>query len=114
MKKLLILVGAAALVTSTQAFADQDTAGQSRQVARSHTISYSDIDLGTKKGAAELKRRVRVAVENVCGTASPQDLVGLNKANHCYRENKRRTSIATARAISRASQIPQVRVADKR
>lgn len=109
MKKLLILAGLAAAFASSSALA-----GQATPVVRSQAVSYSDIDLGTQQGASELKRRVRVAVENVCGTASPQDLAGLNKANHCYRENKRRTSAATARAISRASQIPQVRVADKR
>ncbi len=113
MKKLLILAGLAAAF-ATSAVSAQDTAAQSSSVVRSQIISYSDIDLGTKKGASELKRRVRVAVENVCGTASSSDLTGQNKVNRCYRDNKHRTSAEAAAAISRATPLSGVRIADKK
>lgn len=108
--KKLILLAAAAAAFATSAVSGQDAAQQPERVHRSQSVSYSDIDVGTKKGAAELRRRVRVALESVCGTALSVDLVGRNIVRRCYRENKQRASAA----ISRATLASPVRIADKK
>lgn len=111
MKKLLIL---ASLAT---AFAPPVMAGQSAanaQPVRSQVVPYSDIDLATAKGAAEFNRRVRVATESVCGTASDFDLAGQNDVRRCIVENKQRAALETRNAIARGNLESSIRIADSR
>jgi UrcA family protein len=49
----------------------------------SATVSYADLNLGSKEGAAVLERRIANAVSEVCGTADPRDLAVIAEVRKC-------------------------------
>lgn len=61
-------------------------------------IDYSDLDLATDAGAAELQARVRRAAAKVCGRADNRDLTALRETARC-------------RAVALESARPQVQFA---
>lgn len=49
----------------------------------SATVRIADLDLGSSQGQRALQHRLRIAVAEVCGTASPADLKGQNAVRKC-------------------------------
>lgn len=90
MNKILILAAAtavAALFTGSPAFA-QEPAPSSQLI-----VSYADLDLSSAQGVRTLDRRLRSAVEAVCGPTSSADPRGKNQVRQCRTE-----TLAVARA----------------
>jgi UrcA family protein len=56
-----------------------------QQPLRSVAVSYADLDLRSDAGRATLDHRLRIAIRDVCGHASPADLAGQNAAADCRR-----------------------------
>ena len=55
-------------------------------VSLSQPVRYDDLDLRTRQGAWELRRRVRVVADQVCGQLIDQYPVGVdNDDTSCYR-----------------------------
>lgn len=71
---------------------------------RSQSVRYADLDLGTETGRAELDRRLREAVKNVCGSASDADLAGKNDVRRCRAATADLASLRRRLAIAAASQ----------
>ena len=67
------------------------------------SVRYADLDLRNAQGVEALDRRIRTAVETVCGDASDADLEGRNAVRICRAEIRaaafaqRDLAIATAR-----------------
>ena len=70
---------AAALVATLAAPA----LAQDGPAPRSVAVSYADLDLASEAGRRSFDNRLRQAVREVCGAASPADLHGQNLVNAC-------------------------------
>jgi UrcA family protein len=66
------------------------------RMTMSHEVAYDDLDLRTRRGARELRARVREAADGVCGELSAMDPASDADYAPCYRE-------ATAKAMQRAN-----------
>ena len=75
-------------------------------VQQSVAVSYADLDLARPADAAELDRRIGVAVRSLCGTASAADPTGNKRVRACRAEA--RAGIADQRAdlLARARSAP--------
>lgn len=109
MKKFMMIAALLATFASPAIAADGNNANP---IVRTQVVSYSDLNLGTKQGATELKHRIRTAVQDLCGVASPSDLQGTNRMKQCHRESKKAVAAEVATAIA-AARTP-VRIADSR
>lgn len=69
--------------------------------ARSQTVMFDDLDLGSASGRARLDRRLHRAAQEVCGEASSLDLAGQNDVLHCRTATIRAATDALARAADR-------------
>ena len=87
-----LFAAAALLALASPAWADQ---------APSQSVSYSDLDLSTKAGQAELAGRVRIAVREACGTVDTSDPRGLRHRNQCRQQRLSDAQPAVTRAIAR-------------
>ena len=69
-------------------------------------VSYSGLDLTTAEGRAALDLRIVHAARSACGTPSPADLLGRQKADECLAQFRiqadRQREIALARAARRS------------
>jgi UrcA family protein len=96
----LALTAAAALISAQPALA-QDAAGSGQLV-----VSYSDLDLGTRSGVRTFDRRIRSAVESVCGPISSFDPRGRIIVRDCRAETlalaRAQRDVAIAQAASGA------------
>jgi UrcA family protein len=82
-------------------------------------VSYADLDLMTKAGAATLDRRVERAIREVCGQASSRDIREMLREKQCRNDANRTvrpqldTAFAAARvkagAVQTASVQPTIR-----
>jgi UrcA family protein len=54
-------------------------------VSLSQPVRTDDLDLRTREGARELRRRVRIAADEVCGQLIDQFPVGVDGDSTCYR-----------------------------
>ena len=54
-------------------------------VSLSQPVRYDDLDLRTRQGAHELRRRVRVVADQVCGQLIDAYPVGVDSDATCYR-----------------------------
>jgi UrcA family protein len=79
MKTLTTLLAlAAASLSLAPATAQFAPAGE-----QSQTVYYGDLDLARSEGIRKLDRRLRAAVDQVCGPASPADPVGARRVREC-------------------------------
>jgi UrcA family protein len=51
--------------------------------AQTRIVSYADLDLSSPEGQEALDRRIRTAVEQVCGRPYPTDLVSQQHVRRC-------------------------------
>jgi len=72
---VMLAAGAAGLIGSTAALADQDLATQ--------RIAYSDLNIATDAGVEHLYARLRKAAEQVCGTPGIKELKAYARASAC-------------------------------
>lgn len=79
MKTILIAAALAAGFAATPAFAQ--TGGEQRIA-----ISHADLDLATEAGRATLDLRLLHAARAACGTPSPADALGVQRADACLAE----------------------------
>jgi UrcA family protein len=56
---------------------------QARETTISATVEHRDLDLTTASGAAELERRARIAILQLCGTYDRRDGVGERPFRRC-------------------------------
>ena len=109
MKTLLTLaLTAAAAFLSAQPAVAQD-AGSGQLV-----VSYSDLDLGTRSGIRTFDRRIRSAVEKVCGPISSFDPRGRNIVHDCRAETLALARAERDVAVAQASFAAQVELASQR
>src|SRR5262245_21902916 len=70
------------------------------------TVQTGDLDLSSQAGQQALDRRLRVAVKEVCGTASDVDIEGKNDVRHCRAETLAGLSAERDQRIAAASGQP--------
>lgn len=96
----------AALLASGAVAAPVPNYGEVRTVE----VRYGDINLASDAGAAQLARRVNIAVTKVCGTADTRDLAANRLVKICRRETmanttpRVETALAAARSDTRLAQ----------
>ena len=80
---------------------------------RTVAVHYGDLDLASQNGRSALSQRLRQAVDTACGTASPADLQGQNRAAACRRDLHASLAFQSEAAIAaaRLSGSPAVLVA---
>ena len=98
MKRTLILAAIAA--ASAPASAEE----------RRHVVSFADLDLSIAAHVRTLDRRIAIAVEEVCGTASDADPGGKNDVRRCRVETTARLTAERERAIASRGR-PEILVA---
>ena len=69
-------------------------------------VRIGDLDLGSESGQRTLDKRLTQAIIDVCGDASPADLVGQNKARSCRHDLRARLEVERDQRIARASNEP--------
>lgn len=87
------------------ALAPLPVAAQSIEVETS-IVRTADLDLSSKSGQRTLDRRLSQAIAQVCGMASPSDLVGQNKVRNCRIETRGRFEPERNQRIAAASSQP--------
>lgn len=92
---LLLAVSAAPAVAETQASFQAST-----------VVHTADLDLTTASGQRRLDLRLRNAAAEVCGTASPSDLEGQNRARRCRKEAVASVAAERDQRIAAASSQP--------
>ena len=76
MTKTFIAILFAATASVTPAFAEAPSIATS-------TVQTADLDLSSMAGQRALDHRLKLAVKEVCGIASPSDLAGQNDVRRC-------------------------------
>jgi UrcA family protein len=94
---LPIAVGAlcAALISATPAFAQAHSVDNYDRVDASQTVSYSDLDLSSERGATRFLSRVREAAEQVCGYDRRDQWTTRREARACVRQAMNNAVYAT-------------------
>jgi UrcA family protein len=69
-------------------------------------VRTADLDLGSAAGQRVLDRRLSQAINEVCGAASPSDLVGQNKVRDCRKDAHGRFDAERDQRIAAASDKP--------
>ncbi len=72
----------------------------------SSTVQVADLDLSTDAGQRKLDRRLTIAAREVCGTASPIDLVGQNDVLKCRQDALASVAADRDQRIAAASSQP--------
>ena len=108
MKKILILAAAALGLSASPAFA-QAPAGSPQIV-----VSYSDLDLSSKRGQRTLDRRLRTAVQSACGPTSDADPAGKNDVMQCRAETLAEARAARDVALASRAQSARIQIAARR
>jgi len=90
----LAAIAAAAAASLSPALAQETPAD------RTHVVSFADLDLSRKADVRRLDRRIALAVEDVCGSASSADPAGRNDVRRCRVETTARLTSERERAIS--------------
>ena len=108
MKTILTLAAAAVAFSAAPAFA-QETAAPGQLV-----VSYADLDLRTDRDIRRLDRRIRTAVEEVCGPESSFDPAGKNRIHWCRIETLAVARAQRDNAIAAAAGSTQVQLASQR
>ena len=63
---------------------------------RSERVSYSDLNLASVEGQAELQQRVDSAARRVCRFADDGELVTPAEENACYRDARQKVDVQVA------------------
>ena len=107
MKTILAFFAAAAVaLTASPTFAQQ-APGQL-------LVSYSDLDLTSASGVRRLDRRIRSAVEEVCGEVTSFNPAGRNIIRQCREETLSVARTQRDQVIAEAAQDGQVQLASQR
>jgi UrcA family protein len=69
-------------------------------------VRTADRDLGSATGQRALDKRLSQAINEVCGEASPADLVGQNKVRDCRKDAHNRFDAERDQRIAAASSSP--------
>lgn len=107
--KTLTLAALAATLFAAPALAQSPGTG-----SQSHVVSYADLDLSSAKGRAKLDRRIRSAVQDVCGTAYSFDVKGKNDVRRCRTELMERLSSHRDIAVASANRPAPTILASQR
>jgi UrcA family protein len=75
-------------------------------------VSYGDLDLADEGDVRTLDRRIRSAVQAVCGTASNADPAGKNDVRRCRAETAERMTAQRTLEIAQARQPVRTALAD--
>lgn len=79
--------------------------GPMERVSYSGTVHYDDLDIATRSGARELKRRVYDEARNVCGRlADAYPVYTLNSSRSCFRDALQNAMLRADSAIWSARQ----------
>ncbi|MBA3678230.1 MAG: UrcA family protein [Sphingosinicella sp.] len=101
MKNLIAAAAFTAAIFAQSAMAQNALPQQDGSALISESVDYSDLDLSNEAGRARLDHRIRIAIQQVCGTASDSDLEGKNEVRRCRAATRDR--IANIRDIAIAS-----------
>jgi UrcA family protein len=107
--KMILAATAAALALSASPALAQDGSAPSHIV-----VSYADLDLSTDDGARRLDRRIRTAVETVCGPTSDADPAGKNDVLRCRAETLAFARAQRDSALAAASSASRMQLASQR
>ena len=69
-------------------------------------VQTADLDLSSAAGQRTLDKRLTRAIVEVCGTASPSDLVGQNKVRDCRKAAHNQFDAERDQRIAAASSSP--------
>ena len=108
MNRIAILAALVAASSLTPALA-QASAGDPVERVR-----VADLDLSREADVRRLDRRIRSAVEQVCGATSDADPAGRNEARRCRAETRARLAVQRQRAIASAGRPSRVALASER
>ena len=75
-------------------------------VTATSLVNIADLNLSSKADQRTLDRRLSIAIGEVCGTASPSDLVGQNETRACRVATRERVASERDQRIAVASQAP--------
>jgi UrcA family protein len=103
--KILTTIATIAAAAVTSATGIAHVAYAQAPSARTIAIHYGDLDLGSQNGRATLDHRIRHAVTQACGFASPADLRGQNLVAECRSDlsaslTEQRDAVFAARRVS--------------
>jgi len=97
MKTLLIPIAFAAMSISSAA-----SAAQQVDVA-STTVDYSDLDLGSAKGQAVLRKRIGFAIRRVCSDPGPRSMNAYSEEAACQATARQSADRGLSRIALRSS-----------
>ena len=100
MKILHILAAAAAASAAT--LAASPASAQQPASSEQVTVRYSDLDLSSQAGQAQLNRRILTAVQIACGPTSDSDPHGKNVAAECRHRTYAEATSQVRQAIALA------------
>lgn len=75
-------------------------------VQASSIVKTADLNLASEPGQRLLERRISVAIDEVCGTASDFDLAGKNEVRRCRVETRAKVASDRDQRIAAASPQP--------
>lgn len=75
-------------------------------VQASSIVKTADLNLASETGQRLLERRISVAIDEVCGTASDFDLAGKNEVRRCRVETRAKVASDRDQRIAAASPQP--------
>jgi UrcA family protein len=81
--------------------------------AASQLVSYDDLDLTTQSGQRALDRRIRAAVQTVCGSESSADPRGRHRVRDCRDETLAQANLIRDRAVASANGTLPTRLASQ-
>lgn len=73
-------------IMAALASASLGTPANAQTTVRSESVSYADLDLGSREGQQAFLQRLHIAIARVCGQASNTDLSGANDIRRCHRD----------------------------
>lgn len=108
MMKLPLAALAAALLVAPAAAQNLAPAGSSQ------IVEFADLDLTSDSGRTALDRRIRAAVQSVCGTESSADPRGRHNVRDCRAETLSLANAARDQAIAAAQRGGSTLLASQR
>ena len=78
---------------------------------RTEIVSYADLDLSRGEDVRMLDRRLRSAIEQVCGPTSPADPAGAREVRRCRAALRDRLASRRAQALADSSRGQPILVA---
>jgi len=103
MNKILIPIAFAAMSIGSAA-----SAAQQVDVA-STTVDFSDLDLGSAKGQAVLRKRIGFAVRRVCADPAPRSVNDYSEEAACQATARRNADRSLSQIALRTSPPPSLR-----